>query len=340
MSNITIKDFFEESIWDSLVLAEGSPSFLQSWAWGEVQQRLGLFIRHVGVYKNNELIGLTTVITVKARRGNFFLCPHGPIMRNEECLRQCLEALIDEGRRTAYAKKVAALRIAPALVAAHNSLKVFKTLGFRNAPMHIHAERVWVLPIRETEDSLLRGMRKTTRHAIQKSDRAGVNVHISHTIDGLERFFRLYRRTASRHQFVPFPESMIRTECDEFAKRDSLYVAVASRGHQDLAAGIFIRYGDSVFYHHGASVASDVPAAHGLLWESIRHAKILGAKVFNFWGIAPDDASSHPFHGITVFKQGFGGNDIKYIPTQDYPLSLRYVSLWVIDTVRKNIRGF
>jgi len=100
-------------------------------------------------------------------------------------------------------------------------------------------------------------------------------------------------------------------------------------------------YGDQAFYHWAgrSSEHMDIPAAYLLQWESIKAAKRRGCAIYNFWGIAPPDKPHHPWRGLTLFKQGFGGELRAYIHAQDLPLTPRYWLTYGVETFRKWQKG-
>ena len=50
----------------------------------------------------------------------------------------------------------------------------------------------------------------------------------------------------------------------------------------------------------------------------MRDARDLGAHTHDLWGIAPPGASQrHPWHGVGLFKKGFGGREVVWTGTWD-----------------------
>lgn len=326
--------------WDGFLLSLKPNTFLQSWEWGQVQRRTGEKAWYVGLFDGDRQVGACLVLGVHARRGNYFLIPHGPIVSDDRYLPQAIQDI------TAYMRNIsfpaAALRVAPLILSTPDNESIFSQLHFRPAPLHIHAELTWVLDCNQPDEVLLAGMRKTTRHAIRRAAQEGVQVEIITDKSGFERFWPLYQTTTSRHGFVPFTRDFILAQVEEFSASGRLYIPIATYQGKDVAGAIMIHYSDTVFYYHGASLKlpNNVPAAHLLHWQSIQEAKRRGAACYNFWGIARDDEPNHPFAGITVFKKGFGGQAFNYIHAQDLPLSIGYWKLWIVEMVRKIKRGF
>lgn len=352
-----IKPITDQQLWNRFILACQPNTFLQSWEWGQVQKSTGEDLKHLGYYDNSgTLLGVALVVLVNARRGRHYLIPHGPIfasltdhqtsapiLEKHTFTKQLIAELVSYLCSTAQVDKVCALRIAPLLLNTPDHQGLFNALGFRLAPLHVHAELTWVLDISQSTDQLLSNMRKTTRHAIRRAGNAGVTCEIVTDYETvLSRFWPLYEATRQRHGFVLWPRSMIKAQLKIFSENNKIFSIIARYENKDVAAAILPHFGSTVFYYHGAStkLPASVPATQLLQWDAIREAKRRGATTYNFWGIAPKNQPDHPFAGITTFKTGFGGYPIDYLHAQDLPFTFSYWKLWAIDSYRKLRRGF
>ena len=73
--------------------------------------------------------------------------------------------------------------------------------------------------------------------------------------------------------------------------------------------------------------------------EAMRDARERGIKRYNFWGIVGENETKHRFYGVSVFKRGFGVEELKYLPAQDLVLKpVSYLKTWIIETLRRKIR--
>ena len=371
-----IAEITDPKLWNDFAAQCQPHTFLHSWEWGQVQKATGENVKYLGIFsppyeggvapqsrggfknpypsapaevlplrkgEKTTLLAVALVIIVNARRGRHYLIPHGPLVRDANQYENVLTEFTQYLKQRAKQDNVVALRIAPLVETSPEAQQVFFSLGFRPAPLHIHAELTWLLDITKSEEELLTGMRKTTRHAIVKAEKAGVTTEV--VVDSnvaLERFWPLYEYTRRRHGFVLWPKKLLAAQLEEFGKTNRIFSIFARCNNHDVAAAILPHFGDTVFYYHGASikVPGSPPAAQLLQWAAIREAKKRGAKHYNFWGIAPANQPKHPFAGITTFKQGFGGHAVDYLHAQDLPLGAAYRLLWAVDTYRKFKRGF
>ncbi|OGG24568.1 hypothetical protein A3A79_05280 [Candidatus Gottesmanbacteria bacterium RIFCSPLOWO2_01_FULL_43_11b] len=302
-------------IWEQFLIKYSPSALFQSWKWGEVEKKLGNKIWRL----EWEDDAIALVVKVTARRGTFLHIRHGPVVSDKRYFKKILSDLIE------LAKKEHAwfVRISP-------QVQSLPDLGLVSAPIHaMDAELCWVLDLDKSEEDLLSNMRKTTRYEIKHAQEVTVE-----KTKKLERFFHLYDATSTRHKFVQ--HTGIR---EEFETLDA-ELFVASHQGTDLAAAIIVYYGDQAIYRHGASLPSKVPASYTTQWEAIREAKYRGKKLYNFWGIAPEDKLNHPWRGITLFKKGFGGREIKYIHAQDLPISPLYTITRSVETMRRIVKGY
>jgi lipid II:glycine glycyltransferase (peptidoglycan interpeptide bridge formation enzyme) len=317
---------------------------------------MGDRVWRLGVYDDDKLVAVCLVIKVHAKRGNFLFIPHGPIFvfgENRTAMSDELSAISSVLKNLARQEKVSFIRISPLLRDTEENKKIFKNLGFRPAPIHMHAETTWTLDLAPSEEELLAGMRKTTRNLIRRATREGVSIKMGASAHDVEIFNDLYRETVLKHSFTPFSLTFLQKQVKILSKDNNILVFTALYNNQPLASAIIVFYGNSAFYHHGASSPTKypkIPAAYLLQWEAIREAKRRGHKFYNFWGVIPskkvngqwsmvNGSKKHPWAGLTLFKTGFGGFETNYLHAQDLPLSWRYWPNWLIETLRRKRRN-
>ena len=367
--NLSIKYIENPAIWNFFVQAQREHTFLHSWEWGEFNARTGDKVWRLGVYEGEELQAVALVILVHAKRGNFLFVPHGPIIKGQGTrdMGQVVEIFVEELKKVAAKEKAIFIRISPLLENLEENKTIFQKLGFRPAPIHMHAETTWALDLGPSEEELLRGMRKTTRNLVRRAEKEGVRITMGTSVQDIEHFYRLHEETVGKHHFIPFSQSYISAEVEEFTKSENVAVILGWYEDKPIAGAVIIFYGNSAFYHHGASSASHakIPAAYLVQWAAIREAERRGKQFYNFWGIAPGRGTSdegqapdlhrentsdnksqsfratskHPWAGLTLFKTGFGGFRTDYLHAQDLPLSWRYWPNWILETVRRIMRG-
>ena len=336
----TCQEIKDKKIWDDFVTSAPDHTFLHSWNWGEFNEQMGDKIWRMGVYDGDKIIAAALIIRVHARRGNFLFVPHGPLSSENQDPKSVFSELIKKLKELARKESVSFIRISPLLQDSEENRKLFKELGFRPAPIHMHAEITWTLDLAPSEEELIKNMRKTTRNLIRRAERDGVKITISTDESDIEQFMKLYGETSERHSFTPFSSKYLKTQLAVFARDNSIAIFNAWYDNEILASAIVVFYGKSAYYHHGASIPSKIPAAYLLQWEAIKEAKKRGHKYYNFWGIVPENApKNHPWTGITLFKKGFGGFETDYVHAQDLQLSPMYWVNWAVEIVRRHRRN-
>jgi lipid II:glycine glycyltransferase (peptidoglycan interpeptide bridge formation enzyme) len=315
-----IQEITSQNTWDSFVQEHSPMALFQSWAWGEVEKKLGNSVWRWGWFDGKRLVGVAQIEKISARRGIFLHVRHGPIGKIN----------FEDLKKLAKTEKAWFVRVSPQMPPQEE--KYYKKTGFVPAPIHaMDAELCWVLDVDKSEEELLAGMRKTTRYEIRRAQKLGVKVTKCRNI---QNFSDLYNETAARHNFVQH-----RGIKEEFDMLDT-DLFVAKYKNTLSAAAIILYFGDEAIYHHGASIQSKVPASYLLQWEAIREAKKRGKKLYNFWGIAPDDKENHPWRGITLFKKGFGGREVDFMHAQDYLVSPFALIPRTVESLRKRLKGY
>lgn len=338
---LTVNELNDQSAWTDFVLAQAPASFLQSWEWGEQYLQQGNQIYRLAVYDNQQIVGVALLLQVKARRGSFLLCPHGPVFLTSAAPLPILRVLVDEAIKLGQKDGCAFLRFCSTLADTATNQGYFKELGFKNAPIHMHPELAWILDLRKSEEALLSEMRKTTRYLIRKTEKEGIKVWQSTDLADLDRFWPIYSATAARQHFTPFSKAAITAEFSLMAKHNQIAFFFAEFQGELIAASIIVFYGQMAFYHHSGSVQKfeRINASYLLQWRVIQEAQRRGCQFYNFWGIAPEDRPKHPWAGLSQFKKGFGGFAESYVHAQDKVLQPKYYLNYLIETARRLRRG-
>ncbi len=333
-----LQEVTDKQVWESFVLQQAHPQFMQSWNAGEhAQQQNRPFVRF-GLSQGETLVSTCFGEIVRARRGSHLLIPYGPVMSapSKEIIATWSNLLAEWGR----AQQLDFIRFCPFLERTQENELILASTRLKRAPIHTLAEYIWLLPLNQEESQLMAGMSKTTRNLIRRAEKEGVRITMSTDQADVDKFLTLHRATKDRHQFTPYPDSLFRTQVTAYAKDNQ--VAVFCAYHQDtlIASSIVMYYGSMASYHHGASIPSKIPAAYALQWAAIREAKKRGCTVYNFWGVTDLSDTKHPFYGISLFKTRFGGGPMSLVMSQDLPLSPRYRLTAIIETIRRIRRGF
>lgn len=332
---INYKIIDQKPVWEKFLNASEQVSFLQSWNWGEFHAALGRQIFRLGLFQNNHLAGLALLIKIKAKRASYFECPGGPVLNWDNP--SLVKATIQLIKLAAKQESVSFVRIRPNIVKTNDRLRQVKDLGFSRSPMHLHAETTWVLNLNQSEEEMLKAMRKNTRYGIKQASKLGVEVIKSLDQTDIDILYDLQLEVVRRRNFIPFSKQHLLQQFQAFSADNQIQLFKAVYQGQVLAIAFIIFYGREAIYHYSGSSSQQrhIPASYALQWAAILEAKKRGMARYNFWGIAPTDNPKHRFSGVTLFKKGFGGQQVDYLPAHDLIIRTSYWFNFIIESWRR-----
>lgn len=262
-----------KKVWEDFLEERKPHTFLQSWNWGEFNESSGHKIFRLGIREKDKLAGVALVVKIVAKRGSFLFCPHGPVLANLNLI--ALKTLTEYLKKLAQEERARFIRISPLMLNTSENKASFKNLLFRDAPIHMQAELVWLLDLSPSEEELLANMRKTTRYSIRKAQNEGVEIKTSSDSLDVQKFYSLYRETVSRHRFVPFSPDYIQREFASFVKESKALWFFGKYNGEIVSAAMIIFTNGGAFYHHGASIQrySNIPVSYLVQWAVIKEAK-------------------------------------------------------------------
>ena len=286
-------------------VGEGSASFLQSWEWGEFQRSVGNEpIRLIG-QQGERVQGLLHALPFGQQ---YLYLPHA-ILSTDEIL--------------AYAATQgwAFVRIDPYQPLPEAIQK--KGIPIRSRqPQH-----TLILDLQSSEQDILAGMHKKTRYNIKLAGRKGVIIHDQ---KDLETFWHLMQETTARDGFASHSKSYY----DAMLALPFVDQRTAFVEGVPVASHIFVGYGNTYTYLHGASSYAHraCMAPFLLQWSAIQYAKTHGYEDYDMWGVAPPAASgeqhhtymwdgTHSLSGVTRYKAGFGGRPHRFGQSYDLPVN-------------------
>lgn len=335
----TVKEITSKQDWEDFLSQHPEANFLQSWNWGAFHEALGHKIKRSGFIKDGVLIGIMLSVIENAKRGKYLTVPGGPIINWQN--KKIVNQFVEEIKRIAKEEKCVFIRVRPQLASDDFSKKLFSDLGFKNAPMHLHAELTSQLDITPPEELLLANMRKATRYEIKKAISLGIKIEVSNDAKTIQEFYDLQLQTARRQKFVPFSYKFLSEQFKIFLENNQGVLYSAKFEDKLLAQAFIIFYGTEAAYHYGASTEEGrkYPGAYLIQWEAVKEAKKRGMTRYNFWGVAPENDKDHRFSGLSLFKRGFGGVDFEYLHAQDLIINYsRYLLNYSVEFLRKKIR--
>jgi lipid II:glycine glycyltransferase (peptidoglycan interpeptide bridge formation enzyme) len=315
----------DEPAWQGLLGRSPAGDFLHDWAWAEVAAFDGQPQRRFVLEDDDAIVAL---IAAQERRlplaRAFWYVPHGPVLdygdpQAAERLRAVAIGLREVGR----AARVIAAKLEPRVEADSADVALFTRLRPDERPVQVGQTRLVDL----TDDAaLLASFDKDTRYAVRRSQREGVEVRVlTDASDNapINDLHALVLETQRRAGFPRPPLDRYRIAWRGLGGAGRASILEARRAGELLASGMLVVEGDRSFYLFAGSRREEPGepkhyASYLLQWEMMRRARELGSRVHDLWGIAPAGAGpDHAWHGVGLFKKGFGGREVRWAGTWD-----------------------
>ena len=341
--NYQILSIQNKEDWEKQICNYHNINFLHSYNWGAFHRSLGkkVFFQKIVADKDNSVAGIALIVCEKAKRGNYLTVAGGPLLKFENPdIDKILDSFIQNAKIIAKEENALFLRVRLQEVESAMLHEMMKKHGFRPSPMHLTADLTLQLDLNTDENLLLSQMRKTTRYEIRKADKLGITIKYSNDPNDIDKFYENQIKVAKRHNFVPFSLKFLKNQFLAFLPDDQVLLIHAYLGNTLLSTSYIIFYRNEAVYHYGISTDENIklPGSYAAQWAAIKEAKKRGMKRYNFWGVAPLLQPNHRFFGVGLFKRGFGGAEVHYLPAYDFPFSIRYKGVRLFELARKKVR--
>jgi len=315
----------DESAWQALLARTASGDFLHDWAWGTVAAYDGQPQRRFVVEEEGGIVALVVAQERRLPLGRaFWYVPHGPVLdyadpQAGERLRAVSIGLREVGRGA----RVVAAKLEPRVEADSPAAALFARLRPDPRPVQVGQTRLVELT---DDDALLASFDKDTRYAVRRSQREGVEVRVCTDASDtapIDTLHALVLDTQRRAGFPRPPLERYRIAWQSLGGADRASILEARRGDELLASGMLVIEGDRSFYLFAGSRREEAGepkhyASYLLQWEMMRRARELGSRTHDLWGIAPEGTGpEHAWHGVGLFKKGFGGRAVRWAGTWD-----------------------
>jgi peptidoglycan pentaglycine glycine transferase (the first glycine) len=329
----TDREPLDGETWNSFVAASPTGHLLQSWQWGQLKAAFGWQAIRVGIEDRGRLVAGAQVLfrffPLLSPYLSIAYVPKGPILDfgNQEIS----EALLSAIHRLARQKRAILLKIEPEL--SHNPAvaRQLQAFGFRPSQHTIQPRSTIHIDLQADLDEILARMKSKTRYNVRLAGRKGVLVREG-TADDLPIFCRLIELTGRRDDFAVHSQGYYEMAYRLFVPSGLARLFLATYSGKVIAGLMVFAFGQRAWYMYGASSARErnrMPN-HLLQWEAIRWARWQGCLTYDLWGV-PDEVGKEPerydrtvtdrqggLWGVYRFKQGFGGQVVRYVGAFDY----------------------
>lgn len=313
--------------WQEFVQATASGDFLHDWAWADVAAFDGQPQRRYLLEDGPRIVAVAAAQVRPVAGGRtFWYVPHGPVLDYADPRAgERLRALAGWLTRAARDQRAIAVKLEPRLAAGDPALALFDMPGAKRLPDTLQVGRTRIVEL-GSDEALLAGFDKDTRYSVRRAVREGVEVWVFEDATDarpVEDLHALVTETQARAGF-PLPAlDRYRLAWAGLASTGRAAILEARRGGDLLASGMLVIEGDRSFYLFSGS-RREVPgepklfASYALQWGMMQLARQRGVRQHDLWGIAPAGAGpDHPWHGVGLFKKGFGGREVAWAGSWD-----------------------
>lgn len=265
-------------------------------------------------------------ILKKTPTGNYLYCPYGPIAETPENFKKALKSLKELAKR----ENAIFIRIEP------QNPQFLKNLPkTAQKSTDLNPKETWALDLTGTDDDLKAKLPSRLLRYYKNREKQGITIEISHNPDDIKYLLDLQKALAKEKGISTFSENYLKTELKQpFA---ALYLV--KHNGEIIAAGLIFD-DDTTRYNLQGAQSEEGRKLHAtgiLTIRLILDAKEKDQKLFDFWGIAPENApKDHPWQGFTNFKKTFAGYEKDYAGTYDIvERPLKYRLYQILRKIRR-----
>ena len=317
----------DDAAWDAFLAGTSAGDFLHDRAWSSVAAFDGQPQRRFVLEDDGSIVAIVAAQERPLLGGRtFWYVPHGPVLDYADpAAAGRLRALTIGLREVARAHRVVAVKLEPRLERSDPAVALFDARRLRRTDESLQVPHTRIVELADDE-ALLGSFDKDTRYSVRRAEREGVVVEVvedpadATSIDALHA---LVAETQRRAGFPLPPLERYRIAWRELAAAGRAVILEARREGELLASGMVVLEGDRSFYLFSGSRREERGepkrfASYALQWSMMRLARDRGARRHDLWGVAPPEAGpEHPWHGVGLFKRGFGGREVTWAGSWD-----------------------
>lgn len=333
---------YDKNVWNSFVKENELEfySFLSSWEWGEFQETFTKKIFRFAIFDKDQQIWQLMLIKNQAKRWTYLFAPHNPLIKKWIDFFEVLKSIEQDLKRIAKEEKADFIRFNSPIQNKKENKEKFKKLWFINAPMHEHAEDTHLLNLEISEDELLSNMKKSDRYYINRAIKEWVKIKKWNTKEHIKILADMHEEHSKKVWYHAFSHEFIEKLYKIFWEQ----ITTISASYNNKVESILmtINYWETTVYYIAASdiVSHKFSPNYLCQWEAIKDAKSRNSKIYNFWGVSPDDNPKHPIAWVSKFKRKFAWYDYSLLHAQDLPITWKYWFNYIIETLRRKKRGY
>lgn len=295
-------------------------SLLQSKKWQKLQDDLG-----ETTFTANEDDFSYLAILKNTPFGKYLYLPYGPVYDTEKGFKNALRDLSNLAERN----QAFFIRIEPQ--DKENAKLLTKKASFAGLTIKkskdLNPAETWVIDLSGSDDDLKKRLPSRLLRYWRAMDKNGFKIETSKNPEDVKYLLDLQKKLAKKKKISTVSESYYKTQL----KQDFATLYLVKKDDKVVAAGLVFDFKNTRYNLQGAQDEEyrKFHATGILTIQLILDAKAKGLKIFDCWGIAPENApKNHPWAGFTAFKKTFEGRKVDYCGDYDLILSKRKYRLY------------
>jgi peptidoglycan pentaglycine glycine transferase (the first glycine) len=334
-----------DEAWDAFVAQHATPHILQTGGWAALKARFGWEAERVALVDRAGAIQAGAEVLYRRVAGlTLAYVPRGPLTDWADPI--MTGRLLGEIEARSRARGAAVLKLEPELFDTPANRALLADYGFRPGVQTVQPPSTILLDLRPDDDAILQAMKSKWRYNVRLAERKGVTVRAL-AADELATFNELMAATGERDGFAIHGPDYYAAAYDLLVRKHGVFLLAEYQGAPLASIAVFA-VGSVAWYLWGASNNRErnrMPN-HALQWAGMQWAKAQDAATYDLWGIPdeigglahalaengapgvaadrlPVDLNRLPEHGlwgVYRFKQGFGGEVVRYVGAWDKAL--------------------
>jgi peptidoglycan pentaglycine glycine transferase (the first glycine) len=314
--------------WDAFVAQHPEGHLLQTSRWAALKERFGWSSLRLALVEGDQLVAGGQLLLRQLPWGqSLAYAPKGPLVdwRRVDHVRPLLDALY----QAAQARRAALLKLEPDLLDSPLLDLQLRSYGLRRGH-GVQPRSTLHVDLLGGSAAVLANMKQKWRYNVRLASRKDIIVRQMSAAD-FPAFHRLNEETGRRDGFGIHQPAYYETAFDLFPPSDTAQWLIATHAGQPLGAIVVFALGHKSWYMWGASTAAERQRMpnHALQWAGMQWAGTSGCHTYDLWGI-PDEVGMQPgrppedftsrdggLWGVYRFKQGFGGQVVRYTGAWD-----------------------
>ncbi|PIU10802.1 hypothetical protein COT27_01210 [Candidatus Kuenenbacteria bacterium CG08_land_8_20_14_0_20_37_23] len=341
-------DYQNQKEWNEFLFKNSYPTnFLQSWDWGEFNQKiLGNQIKRIVLFDDNELkMACLFIARQLPFNKSFWYCPRGFVLHKNytDKMTHGYQAIMKVIRKD-FRDKIF-LRVVPQDESQEQLFDFLKKLDFKKPTILLAScepNQTILLDLNRSEEELLLKMHPKTRYNINLATKKGIKIRVmtkQTQKNDFDVLYQLSQETAKRNNINIYSKKYYMDLINYFAQNETamrIKLYIAEYQNKPLSAVIMVYFGSTATYLHGASSSEyrQLMPNHLIQWQAITDAKKMGMTIYDFWGISDTNPK---WSGITQFKKSFGGSSFTFLGAWDYILDKKWYTIFRILKIFKKI---